>query len=195
MEDSSDMEGNTPETYDQELLALVPALACPVCKRLLAVEGTGAAVKMVCPAGHSFSRTGLLGCLNDAADDALWFALQTLNDSVQLGRELTRELYEQNHRSAARQLQMGLRKQQRRVSLLQEVLLGSELPTMENSQPESAGSTRTRPAPDRGQNQQRAPTTHRRKNTNAGQRPQSRPAQHTEQSAQGGRPGGRKRAR
>lgn len=198
-----------PTAQGRELMALAPALACPVCKRPLAGQDTETGTQMRCLAGHTFTRTSLLGRLDEAAEDALWTALMTLNDSVQLARELARELYQQNHRSAARQLEMGIREQQRRVSILQDVLLGSTTFPLANQRAASANGPRTkrprpiaratseRPAAERKTSpRQRKTTTGKpRHETRRETRRETGPTQRTERQTPNSRPTGRKRPR
>lgn len=204
MEDPAADE-SVPATQGRELMALAPALACPVCKRPLAAQGTETGTQMRCLAGHTFTRTSLLGHLDEAAEDALWTALKTLNDSVQLARELTRELYRQNHRSAARQLETGIREQQRRVSILQDVLLGSMPYPPANQQVASANGTQTkrprsmaRATPERPAAERK--TSPRQRKTTTGEprhetRRETGPTQRTERQTPNSRPNGRKRQR
>ncbi len=78
--------------------------ACPECSGVLWEIQDGPLVHYVCRVGHSYSVKALLDAQQDAAEDALWIALRTIEENGSFARRMAQRARDRNRDASAEDL-------------------------------------------------------------------------------------------
>lgn len=99
------------------------AFSCPECNGVLWEIRDGELVRFRCRVGHAFTTESMLAQQNDALEDALWVALNTLEESASLSRRVGRQAHERGHHALAARMSGRVREAERRAELIRQVLM------------------------------------------------------------------------
>lgn len=108
------------------------ALTCPDCKGPLWEIRDGSLLRFRCRTGHGFTTEGMLAGKADAVEEALWVALNNLEESALMARRLAGEARERGHERVAQRFEERDHAMKERAATVRGVLLGSddELPPL-----------------------------------------------------------------
>jgi two-component system chemotaxis response regulator CheB len=105
---------------------------CPECKGPLWKVRDGALVRFRCRVGHSFTADSMLAGQGEAVEDALWSALNILEESMQLSRQLADEARGRGHTQVARRLEDKAAAKLEQIETLRMVLLNGAVQAEES---------------------------------------------------------------
>ncbi len=123
------------------------AFSCPECGGVLHEMTEEHLVRFRCRVGHAYSPDSVLAEQDETLEEALWSALKTLEESMQLSQRLAEGARRNGHTHAAARFEQKIQENKVRVDLLRRVLLGSVVKPEEdeNHRPVPTG---TQPAAD-----------------------------------------------
>lgn len=111
--------------------------SCPECGGVLWEIKNGDFVRFRCRVGHAFSAESVLAEQTETVDKALWNALKTLDEKVDLSRRLANQALERGNNYMAQRFLEQLREAENDARLLRHVLLH---PPLEKQPAEVSGS-------------------------------------------------------
>ncbi len=111
---------------------------CPECKGPLWEVRDGQLLRFRCRSGHAFTAEYMLAEQAVAVEDALWIALNTLQESAQVAQRLAADARERNSPRVAARLEERAQEKLRHVETLRSVLLSGNAHEVEEAQPEAA---------------------------------------------------------
>ena len=117
------------------------AFSCPECGGVLHEMTEDHLVRFRCRVGHAYSPDSVLAEQDETLEEALWSALKTLEESMQLSQRLAEGARRNGHTHAAARFEQKIQENKVRVDLLRRVLLGSVVKPEEdaNHRPEPTG--------------------------------------------------------
>jgi len=99
------------------------AYTCPDCGGTLWEIHDGNLVRFRCRVGHSFSLESMLAGQNEALEQALWVALETLEETVSFSRRMMEDANRRGQNWLARRFEERLRRAGKNAEVLRDVLL------------------------------------------------------------------------
>jgi two-component system chemotaxis response regulator CheB len=123
------------------------AFTCPDCGGTLWEIHDGNLVRFRCRVGHSFSLESMLAGQNEALEQALWVALETLEETASLQRRMMDDAHARGQHWLARRFEERVRKAEKNATLLRDVLL-KNAPITDEQAVDEALSTAQRQVPD-----------------------------------------------
>jgi len=100
--------------------------SCPECKGVLYELHDGDLVRFRCRVGHAFSTESALAEQAQALEEALWAALNTLQESAVLAERMVQQARERGHEHLAARFETKVRESEQRAAVLRQVLLKDE---------------------------------------------------------------------
>ena len=95
---------------------------CPECNGPLWEMREGKLVRFRCRVGHAFSRETMLVSQNEALDEALWTAYETLSESVLLAERFAAESHARGQHEVADHLEERARLQRQRAEHMRDII-------------------------------------------------------------------------
>jgi two-component system chemotaxis response regulator CheB len=116
---------------NDEIPGTLSAFTCPECKGPLWELRDGELLRFRCRTGHAFTSETMLAGQAQAIEEAMWAALNTLEESAIISRRLAREARERNHLRVAERFDERERNARQRAQAIRQVLLNGDetLPT------------------------------------------------------------------
>ncbi len=99
------------------------AFTCPDCSGTLWEIRDGNLVRFRCRVGHSFSLESMLAGQNEALEQALWVALETLEETVSLSRRMMEDANRRGQQWLARRFEERMHRAEKNADVLRDVLL------------------------------------------------------------------------
>jgi two-component system chemotaxis response regulator CheB len=99
------------------------AFTCPDCGGTLWEIRDGNLVRFRCRVGHSFSLESMLAGQNEALEQALWVALETLEETVSLSRRMMEDANRRGQQWLARRFEERMHRAEKNADVLRDVLL------------------------------------------------------------------------
>lgn len=99
------------------------AFTCPECGGPLCEIHDGDLVRFRCRVGHSFSFESMLAGQNEALEQALWVALETLEETASLSRRMVRDARSRGQHWLERRFEERVQKAEKSAAVLRDVLL------------------------------------------------------------------------
>jgi two-component system chemotaxis response regulator CheB len=84
----------------------------------------GSLLRFRCRVGHAFTAESMVAGQDDNVEEALWMALNTLEESEQLYTRLAQQAYQHHHPRMEEQFRRKVQAIEKRASVLREVLTG-----------------------------------------------------------------------
>jgi two-component system chemotaxis response regulator CheB len=111
----------------------ISVFTCPECKGPLWELRDGELLRFRCRQGHAFTGETMMAEQTEAVEDALWTALNILQESAQMSERMAAESRQRNRHYAAAYFATMAREKMQRVEVLRQVLLNSrnEMPPNE----------------------------------------------------------------
>jgi two-component system chemotaxis response regulator CheB len=103
-------------------------LTCPECHGPLWEIRDNGLLRFRCRTGHGFTAESMLAQQSEALEDALWLAVNTLEESALTAERLAHEASERSHRFAARRFAEKARESRRRADVIRQVIAAAEAP-------------------------------------------------------------------
>jgi two-component system chemotaxis response regulator CheB len=100
--------------------------SCPECKGVLYELHDGDLLRFRCRVGHAYSAESALADQAQALEDALWVALNTLQESAQLAERMAQQARERGHDHLAAHFETKGRESDQRAAVIRQVLLKDE---------------------------------------------------------------------
>lgn len=100
--------------------------ACPDCKGPLWEIHDGELLRFRCRTGHAFTAEGLVAGQSEALEEALYMALNTLEESRLMAERLAAEAHGRDHGRVAQRFEYRARDAQRRAEVIRQALLGED---------------------------------------------------------------------
>ena len=116
--------------------------SCPECKGVLYELHDGELLRFRCRVGHAYSAESVLAEQSQALEEALWVALNTLQESGNLAERMARQARERGHAHLAARFETKVRESEQRAAVIRQVLLKDETIAVLNQND-------TPPSPDR----------------------------------------------
>lgn len=106
------------------------AFTCPECKGTLWEIHDGGLLRFRCRQGHAFTGESMVAEQSEAVEEALWMALNILQESAQMSERMANEARHHNRHYAAARFEAMAQEKMQRASLIRQVLLNgkSEIP-------------------------------------------------------------------
>jgi two-component system chemotaxis response regulator CheB len=104
----------------------ISAFTCPECKGPLWEVRDGELLRFRCRVGHAFTAESMLDGQSEAVEEALWAALNILQESSQMSRRMADEARLRNRQYAAAHFEQMAREKMERISTLRNVLLNGK---------------------------------------------------------------------
>ncbi|HJT56605.1 MAG TPA: chemotaxis protein CheB [Ktedonobacteraceae bacterium] len=99
------------------------AFTCPECGGTLWEIHDGELVRFRCRVGHSFSLESMLAGQNEALEQALWVALETLEETASFTRRMMQDANSRNQHWLAKRFEERVQKAEKNAHILRDVLL------------------------------------------------------------------------
>jgi two-component system chemotaxis response regulator CheB len=112
---------------------------CPECKGPLWEVREGALRHYRCRVGHSYTADSMLAGQGEAVEDALWTALNILQESAQLSRQLADEAQARGHRLVAQRMEERVRVKRQQIETLRDVLANGKVNALDGATTTSPG--------------------------------------------------------
>jgi len=135
---SAEMKNNP--SNENDLVGKTSAYSCPECGGVLREIQDGNLLRFRCRVGHAFSVESVLAEQSEALDKALWVALRTLEEKVELLRRLAGQASGQGKQWLAQSFAGKLAEAERHANLLQKLLTEAELESNVRESTERANS-------------------------------------------------------
>lgn len=123
---------------------------CPECNGPLWEIADGDLVRYRCRVGHGFTSESLLAGQSEQVEDALWEALNTLEASATMARQMARQARDRNHMSVAERFETRVHESTKRAEVIRRVLMRNTTPAdveiAEDEEDEESASPDSRPA-------------------------------------------------
>jgi two-component system chemotaxis response regulator CheB len=100
--------------------------SCPECKGPLWELRDGELLRFRCRQGHAFTGASMMAEQAEAVEDALWTALNILQESAQMSKRMAGEAQQHNRHRAAAHFETMAREKMQRADTLRQVLLNSK---------------------------------------------------------------------
>ncbi len=108
---------------DWEAVPSAPTdFTCPECGGAIREIREGGLLRYRCRVGHAYARDGLVAAKDDAAEDALWVALQTLQERAQMLGRMARDDRERGRQHAAEEYAERAREAEQHAERLREFI-------------------------------------------------------------------------
>ncbi len=117
-------EGPRTETIEDPPAGSLAPFACPDCGGALWETQAGKLTRFRCHVGHALTAEVLLGGQEDEVEAALWVALRSLEENVELSRRLAKRASDAGHTRAAQQHQEHSNEMEQRTELVRRLLRG-----------------------------------------------------------------------
>ncbi len=104
----------------------ISVFTCPECKGPLWELRDGDLLRFRCRQGHAFTGETMMADQAEAVEDALWTALNILQESAQMSQRMAAESHQRNRHYAAAHFEAMAREKLERVAVLRQVLLNSK---------------------------------------------------------------------
>lgn len=101
---------------------------CPECNGPLWEIADGDLVRYRCRVGHGFTSESLLAGQSEQVEDALWEALNTLEASAAMARQMARQARDRNHMLVAERFETRIRESTKRAEVIRRVLMRNATP-------------------------------------------------------------------
>jgi two-component system chemotaxis response regulator CheB len=105
---------------------------CPECQGPLWEVRDGQLLRFRCRSGHAYTTESILAGQAEAVEDALWTALNVLQESVQVAHRLAGDARARNNPLVAKRLDERARERLRQVEVLRKVLLNGSMEAVED---------------------------------------------------------------
>ncbi len=99
------------------------AFSCPECNGVLYELHDGDLTRFRCRVGHAFSPDSVMAEQNEALEEALWVALNTLEESAMLARRMSQQSRERGYPHLAERFEAKVYQAEQRATILRQVLL------------------------------------------------------------------------
>ena len=119
-----EMDGTTMESEQRS--GHISAFTCPECKGPLWELRDGNLLRFRCRQGHAFTGETMMAEQTDAVEDALWTALNILQESAQMSERMAAESHQRSRHYAAAHFETMAREKWERADILRRVLLNSK---------------------------------------------------------------------
>ncbi len=136
------------------------AFTCPECGGTLWEIHDDKLLRFRCRVGHSYSLESMLAGQNEALEQALWVALETLEETASLSRRMMKDAHTRGQHWLARRFEERVQKAENNASVLRDVLL-KNAPITSNQAAEEALSTAPQQTFDEGMQTSRSKKTSR----------------------------------
>jgi two-component system, chemotaxis family, protein-glutamate methylesterase/glutaminase len=120
------------------------AFTCPECGGNLWELHDGELVRFRCRVGHSYSMESMLAGQNEALEQALWVALETLEETASLSDRMVKDAHTRGQHWLARRFEERLQKAEKNAALLRDVLLKNEAMTDDQAVDEALATAQQR---------------------------------------------------
>jgi two-component system chemotaxis response regulator CheB len=124
--DIESAEFNLAKMEANEMPGTLSSFTCPECRGPLWELRDGELVRFRCRSGHAFTADSMLAQQSETLEQALWIALNTLNESALMAERLAKEARERNHRRVAERFDEKVRRNQQGAAMIQQVLESGE---------------------------------------------------------------------
>ncbi len=131
---SEDLEKEVKATELDTNMMITPQLdgtpspfSCPECGGVLWELREGGLVRFRCRVGHVFSAESVLAGQDEALEEALWVALKTLEENVDLSQRMARHAQERGQQWLAKRYEKKLADAKQHIALLRRVLAKGEI--------------------------------------------------------------------
>ncbi len=104
----------------------ISVFTCPECKGPLWEMRDGELLRFRCRQGHAFTGESMMAEQTDAVEDALWSALNILQESAQMSARMATEAQQRSRHHAAAHFAAMAREKMGRVEVLRQVLLNGK---------------------------------------------------------------------
>jgi two-component system, chemotaxis family, protein-glutamate methylesterase/glutaminase len=111
-----------------EPLGQPTSLTCPECHGPLWEIRDNGLLRFRCRTGHAFTAESMLAEQSEALEDALWMALNTLEESALMAERLATEAMERRHNYVAARFTEKARESRRRADVIRQVIATAEAP-------------------------------------------------------------------
>jgi two-component system chemotaxis response regulator CheB len=126
------LEAVDPSTLDiTERPGRLVGFVCPECKGPLWEVREGDLRRYRCRVGHSYTADSMLVGQGEAVEDALWTALNILQESAQLSRQLADEARARGHRMVAERIEEKVRVKHHQIETLRNVLANGKVSALD----------------------------------------------------------------
>jgi two-component system chemotaxis response regulator CheB len=119
-----EMDGTTMESEQRP--GHISAFTCPECKGPLWEMRDGDLLRFRCRQGHAFTGETMMAEQTDAVEDALWTALNILQESAQMSERMAAESHQRSRHYAAAHFETMAREKWDRADILRRVLLSGK---------------------------------------------------------------------
>lgn len=120
------LEMNVATMESEQRPGNISAFTCPECKGPLWELRDGDLLRFRCRQGHAFTGETMMAGQTDAVEDALWTALNILQESAQMSERMAAESRQRNRQYAATHFEAMAREKWERADILRHVLLNSK---------------------------------------------------------------------
>lgn len=100
----------------------ISAYSCPECQGPLWEMQEGKLLRFRCRVGHAFTAESMLAEKSEMLENALWSALNTLEESAALSRRLTAEARERQRTHGAKRFEERARNMEKQATVIRQVL-------------------------------------------------------------------------
>jgi two-component system chemotaxis response regulator CheB len=118
------LDGTAMSTDDRDLLGTLTAYTCPECKGPLWEVRDGQLLRFRCRTGHAFTVETMLAGQEEAVEQALWTALNVLEENQRISERLAADARQRNATHLARRLDERARDKRKQAEVLRRVLHG-----------------------------------------------------------------------
>ena len=124
----AELAGLNPESYESEHPpGKIAAYTCPECHGPMWEMREGALIRYRCRVGHAYTQDAMLQGLTANIEDALWTAINTLEESSHILIQMAENAHQRHHDHIAKEMTERAAEKQRHARLLRQVLLSSQL--------------------------------------------------------------------
>jgi two-component system chemotaxis response regulator CheB len=116
-----------PDTlHNEERAGKLSAFSCPECGGVLSEIEDGGLLRFRCRVGHAFSVESILAEQSEVLEEALWAALKTLEESMNLSLRLSGQAHERGHDLVAKRFEEKVQEAERHAIVIRQLLLKSK---------------------------------------------------------------------
>lgn len=110
----------------QERPGTLSAFTCPECKGPLWGLHDGDFIRFRCRQGHAYTADTMLNGQSEAVEDALWTALNILQENTQMLRKMARDAHQRQFSTLASRFEDQAQERAKQMDTLQQVLLNGK---------------------------------------------------------------------
>jgi len=122
------MEMDGQVMHEDERSGKPSVYSCPECKGVLYEQEDDRLIRFRCRVGHALSAESVLAEQSEAVEDALWMALNTLEESATLSRRLGQRARVSGHATLEARFSAKVQETEERAEILRRVLLRTDSP-------------------------------------------------------------------